>query len=97
MIYSYLPSARLLSEACNSFRLNCVEGIEANRDNINRNLKNSLMLATALNTHIGYNNAAKVAKKAHDDGTSLKAAALPLGLLDEQQFDEIVDPAKMIG
>ncbi len=97
MIYSYLQSVRLLSEACDSFRLNCVEGIEANRDNIANNLNNSLMLATALNTHIGYDNAAKIAKKAHDDGTSLKAAALALGLLDEQQFDEIVDPAKMIG
>ena len=77
--------------------MNCVSGIEANRDNISKNLNNSLMLVTALNTRIGYDNAAKIAKKAHEDGTSLKQAALALGLLDEKQFDEIVDPAKMIG
>ncbi len=97
IIYSYLQSVRLLSEACDSFRLNCVVGIEANRDNITKNLNNSLMLATALNTHIGYDNAAKIAKKAHADGTSLKHAALSLGFLDEAQFDEIVDPSRMIG
>ncbi len=97
IIYSYLQSVRLLSEACDSFRLNCVAGIEANRDNIAKNLNNSLMLATALNNHIGYDNAAKIAKKAHADGTSLKQAALSLGFLDEAQFDEIVDPSKMIG
>jgi fumarate hydratase class II len=97
LIYNYLQSLRLLSEACDSFRVNCVSGIEANRDNISKNLNNSLMLVTALNTRIGYDNAAKIAKKAHEDGTSLKQAALALGLLDEKQFDEIVDPAKMIG
>ena len=67
IIYNYLQSVRLLSEACDSFRLNCVAGIEANRDNIVKNLNNSLMLATALNTHIGYDNATKIAKKAHAD------------------------------
>jgi len=97
IIYNYLQSVRLLTEACDSFRLHCASGIEANRNNITKNLNNSLMLVTALNTHIGYDNAAKIAKKAHEDGTTLKEATLALGLLDEKQFDEIVDPSKMIG
>ena len=97
IIYNYLQSLRLLTEACDSFRLNCASGIEANRNNITKNLNNSLMLVTALNTHIGYDNAARIAKKAHEDGTTLKEATLTLGLLDEKQFDEIVDPSKMIG
>ena len=97
IIYNYLQSVRLLTEACDSFRLHCAIGIEANRKNITKNLNNSLMLVTALNTHIGYDNAAKIAKKAHEDGTTLKEATLALGLLDEKQFDEIVDPSKMIG
>lgn len=97
MIYNYLQSLRLLTEACDSFRLNCVIGIEANQNAITENLNNSLMLVTALNTHIGYDNAAKIAKKAHAEGTTLKEATVALGFLDEKQFDEIVDPAKMIG
>lgn len=97
MIYNYLQSLRLLAEACDSFRLNCVIGIEANQNAITENLNNSLMLVTALNTHIGYDNAAKIAKKAHAEGTTLKEATVALGFLDEKQFDEIVDPAKMIG
>ena len=97
IIYNYLQSLRLLTEACDSFRLNCALGIAANQNNITENLNNSLMLVTALNTHIGYDNAAKIAKKAHEDGTTLKEATLTLGLLDEKQFDEIVDPSKMIG
>lgn len=97
IIYNYLQSLKLLSEACDSFRLNCVSGIEANQNNITENLNNSLMLVTALNTHIGYDNAAKIAKKAHAEHTTLKKAALSLGFLDAKQFDEIVDPAKMIG
>lgn len=97
MIYNYLQSLRLLTEACDSFRLNCVIGIEANQNAITENLNNSLMLVTALNTHIGYDNAAKIAQKAHAEGTTLKEATVALGFLDEKQFDEIVDPAKMIG
>jgi len=97
IIHNYLQSLRLLAEACDSFRLNCAVGIEANQENITKNLNNSLMLVTALNTHIGYDNAAKIAKKAHTEGTTLKEATLALGLLDEKQFDEIVDPSKMIG
>jgi len=97
IIYNYLQSLRLLTEACDSFRLHCVSGIEANHKNITKNLNNSLMLVTALNTHIGYDNAAKIAKKAHEDGTTLKEATLALGFLDEKQFDEFVDPSKMIG
>jgi fumarate hydratase class II len=97
IIYNYLQSLRLLTEACDSFRLNCVSGIEANQNNITENLNNSLMLVTALNTHIGYDNAAKIAKKAHTEGTSLKEATVALGFLDEKQFDEIVDPSKMVG
>lgn len=97
MIYNLLTSARLLGDSCQSFEENCATGIEPNFTNIKRNLENSLMLVTALNTHIGYDNAAKIAKKAHKDGTTLKEAAVELGLLTEEQFDEWVDPRKMIG
>ncbi len=97
MIMNLLESARLLGDACVSFNVNCVVGIEPNYDNIKKNLQNSLMLVTALNTHIGYENAAKIAKKAHTEGTTLKEAALELGLVTEEQFDEWVDPSKMLG
>ena len=97
MIRNLLESARLLGDACVSFSNNCAAGIEPNYDNIKKNLNNSLMLVTALNTHIGYENAAKIAKKAHAENKTLKEAALELGLLTEEQFDEWVDPAKMIG
>jgi len=97
IIHNYLQSLRLLADSCVSFRTNCVAGIEANQANITTNLNNSLMLVTALNTHIGYDNAAKIAKKAHAEGSTLKEATLALGLLDEKKFDEIVDPSKMIG
>ncbi len=97
MIYNLLMSARLIGDACVSFNVNCAEGIEANLPFIKKNLENSLMLVTALNTHIGYENAAKIAKKAHSEGTTLKESALALGLLTEEQFDEWVDPSKMIG
>ena len=80
-----------------SFVDNCVVGIEPNQSRIDEHLRNSLMLVTALNTHIGYDNAAKIAKKAHAENTSLKEAALALELLTEEQFDEWVDPATMIG
>ncbi|MBA7584410.1 Fumarate hydratase class II [subsurface metagenome] len=97
MISNLLQSARLLGDACVSFSEKCAEGIEPNHPNISKNLKNSLMLVTALNTHIGYENAAKIAKKAHAEGKTLKEAALESGLLTEEQFDEWVDPGKMIG
>jgi fumarate hydratase class II len=97
MIHNVLNSARLLGDACESFTEHCVVGIEPNLVNINKHLENSLMLVTALNPHIGYENAAKIAKKAYADKTSLKKAALDLGLLTEQQFDEWVVPEKMIG
>ena len=92
-----LQSARILGQACLSFNVNCVEGIEPNYAEIKNKLDNSLMLVTALNTHIGYDNAAKIAKKAHADNSTLKAAALALGLLTEAQFDEWVRPENMVG
>jgi len=97
MIYNFLHSARLIGEACRSFEENCARGIEPNREMIHRHLNNSLMLVTALNTHIGYENAARIAKKAFNDGSTLKAAALELGLLTAAQFDEWVAPEKMVG
>ena len=97
IIYNILQSIRLIADACVSFTDNCVVGIEANESNIAELMNNSLMLVTALNPHIGYDNAAKIAKKAHKDGTTLKAAALELGLLSEEQFDEWVRPENMIG
>ena len=97
MIYNLLMSARLIGDACMSFNENCAVGIEANLPYIKKNLENSLMLVTALNTHIGYENATKIDKKAHAEGSTLKEAALALGLLTEEQFDEWVDPSKMIG
>lgn len=96
MIYNLLMAARLMGDACVSFNDNCAVGIEANESFIKRNLENSLMLVTALNTHIGYENAAKIAKKAHAEGTTLREAAIELDLLTSEQFDEWVDPSKMI-
>ncbi len=92
MIYNLLQSCRLLADASVSFTDNCVVGIEANRLRIDELLRQSLMLVTALNPHIGYDNAAKVAKKAHQEGTSLKEAAVALGLLTAEQFDQWVRP-----
>ncbi|KAJ2487849.1 hypothetical protein EV174_000280 [Coemansia sp. RSA 2320] len=97
MIYNVLHSVRLLSDGSNSFRLNCVTGIQANRERINKLLHESLMLVTALNPYIGYDNAAAAAKKAHKEGTTLKAAAVALGSLNEQQFDQWVRPEEMLG
>jgi len=97
MVYNLLMSARLIGDACVSFNENCAVGIEPNHPYIKKNLENSLMLVTALNTHIGYENAASIAKKAHKEGITLKEAALALGMLTESEFDEWVDPAKMIG
>lgn len=96
IIFNFLMAARLLGDACVSFNDNCALGIEANLSVIKKNLENSLMLVTALNTHIGYENAAKIAKKAHHEGTTLRQAAIELGLVNNEQFDEWVDPAKMI-
>ena len=96
LIYNLLQSIRLLADGCNSFNNNCAIGIEPNADNIDKNLYGSLMLVTALNTHIGYDNAAAIAKKAHKEGTTLKEAALSLNLLTSEQFDEWVQPKQMI-
>ena len=96
MIYNLLQAARLLGDACVSFTKNAVVGIEPNDKKIKQNLENSLMLVTALNTHIGYEKAAKIAKKAHAEGTTLRESALELGFLTDEEFTEWVDPAKMI-
>ena len=96
MIYNVLQSIRLIADGCNSFTDNCVVGIEANTARIDKLMNESLMLVTALNPHIGYDNAAKIAKKAHAEGTSLKDAAVALGLLTEEQFKEWVRPLDMI-
>ncbi len=97
MIYNLLQSIRLIADACEMFNENCAVGIEPNNANIKKFLDNSLMLVTALNPHVGYDNAAKIAKKAHADGSTLKEAAVALGLLTAEEFDEKVRPEKMIG
>ncbi len=97
MAANFLQSARLIGDACVSFTDHCAEGIEPNYDGIKKHLENSLMLVTALNPHIGYENAAKIAKKAHKENTSLREAAIALGLLSDEQFDEWVRPEDMIG
>jgi fumarate hydratase, class II len=96
MIYNLLMAARLLGDACVSFNDKCASGIQANLPVIKQNLENSLMLVTALNTHIGYDNAARIAKKAHEEGTTLRQAAISLNLVTDEQFNEWVDPRKMI-
>jgi len=97
MIYNLLQSAQLLGDAAQSFADNLVRGMEANEARIAEMMHNSLMLVTALNPHIGYDQAAKVAKKAYADGTSLKGAAVELGMLTEEQFDAWVRPEQMLG
>jgi fumarate hydratase class II len=97
VIHDFLMSARLIADGCDSFRAHCAAGIEPAPDRIRRNLADSLMLVTALNPHIGYDNAARIAKKAHADGTTLKQAALALGLVTEEQFDAWVVPERMVG
>ena len=92
-----IESARLIGDACNSFSENCAMGIKANEPVVKRHLENSLMLVTALNTKIGYYKAAEIAKYAHKNGTTLKEAAVGLGHVTESEYDEIVDPSKMIG
>jgi len=96
MIANLLQSARLIGDACVSFNDNCAVGIEPSEKDIKKNLENSLMLVTALNTHIGYEKAAEIAKKAHKEGSTLREASLALGYLTEEEFDKWVDPAKMI-
>jgi len=95
MVYNFIHSAHLMTDACQMFREHCAEGIEVNKDKIDDYVENCLMLVTALNQKIGYDNAAKIAKKAHADGSSLKEATLALGLLSAAEFDEAVVPERM--
>jgi len=97
MAANLLQSATLLGDACVSFDVHCAKGIEPNREVIKRHLDNSLMLVTALNTHIGYDKSAKIAKTAHENGTTLKEEAVNLGFLTAEQFDEWVNPLEMTG
>ncbi|MDP4115863.1 MAG: class II fumarate hydratase [Bacteroidota bacterium] len=97
IIFNVLQSIKLISDACSSFTDNCIVGVQANELVIKKNLENSLMLVTSLNPHIGYDNAAKVAKKAHKENKTLKEAAIELGLLTAEKFDEVVRPEKMLG
>jgi fumarate hydratase class II len=97
MIYNFLHSARLIGDACVSFNDHCAMGIEPIAANIKRNLDNSLMLVTALNTRIGYYKAAEIAQKAHKEGKTLKETAVGLGYVTPEEFDEWVDPATMVG
>ena len=94
--YNVLQSTRLLADAMRSFDLNCAVGIEPNRENIDRFLNDSLMLVTALNPHIGYENAAKIAKRAHQNGTTLKEEAIALRFMTAEEFDQYVKPGEMI-
>ncbi len=95
LIFNYLHSVELLADACDRFTEFCVEGLEPDLAQINKHLTNSLMLVTALNPHIGYDNAAKAAKKAHKEGTTLRESVLALELMSGEKFDEVVDPAAM--
>lgn len=97
IIYNVLQSIDLLADACNSFTNNCLKDIIANKGRLKQNLENSLMLVTALNPVIGYDKAAKVAKKALYENISLKQAAAELGFIKPEEFDKWVDPKKMIG
>lgn len=97
IVFNVLNSTRLLADACESFEEHCVEGIQVNKSRVKQHLDNSLMLVTALNPHIGYDNAAKVAKYAHENDTTLKDAAQKLSLLDPAKFDQLVRPEDMLG
>jgi fumarate hydratase class II len=97
IIYNVLQSIRLLADVADSFREHCVEGLEPSRKNIAAHLENSLMLVTALNSRVGYDNAAKIAKTAYANGSTLKEEAVRLGLLSAEEFEQLVDPRKMIG
>ena len=96
IIYNFLQSVRLLADGIISFNDNCVTGIKANKEKMNHNLYNSLMLVTALNPYIGYENAAKTAKKAYKDGISLKESCVSLGFLTEEEFDKVFHPEEMV-
>ena len=95
MIHNFLHSVRLLHDACHSFVKYCISGIELNREQIDKNLKDSLMLVTALNPHIGYDKAAQVAKNAHKKGISLRESVVELGFLSGEEFDSLVKPEEM--
>ena len=97
MVHNVLESLHLIGDACVAFNDNCAAGLEPNRERISENLGKNLMLVTALNRHIGYDKAAAIAKKAHKEGLTLKAAALALGHLSEEEFDEYVVPGEMVG
>tara|TARA_B110000438_G_scaffold224854_1_gene218782 strand:+ start:348 stop:1742 length:1395 start_codon:yes stop_codon:yes gene_type:complete len=97
MIHNLLHSARILSDSCRAFTTKCVEGMEPVRENIAAHLENSLMLVTALNNHIGYDKSSKIAKLAHEKGTTLRSAALELGYLTDEEFDAWVRPEQMTG
>ena len=97
VIHNFLQSVRLLADSATSFADNCAVGIQANRARIDELLRNSLMLVTALNPHIGYDKAAKIAKNAHQKGTTLKESALQLGFVTSEDFDKWVRPEDMIG
>lgn len=96
IIYNFLQSAKILSDGISSFDSKCAKGIEANEEKMDENLEKSLMLVTALNPYIGYENAAKVSNLAHQEGITLKEAVVKLGYLDEEEFDKIVDPESMV-
>jgi fumarate hydratase class II len=96
IIHNFMHSTSLLAHSCSAFTKYCMEGIEANREQLARYVSNSLMLVTALSPHIGYDNAAKVAKKAHHDGTTLREACIALGLLNGEDFDRLVRPENML-
>ena len=96
IIYNLLQSVQLLGDGCRSFGEKCVAGIKANEPVIARYVENSLMLVTALNQHIGYDKAARIAKEAHAKGVTLKEAAVDLGILSAEKFDELVVPEKMV-
>jgi fumarate hydratase class II len=97
IVFNVLHSTRLLADACRSFNEHCVAGIEPDRERIGHYVRNSLMLVTALNPRIGYDKAAKVAQKAHAEGTSLRAACVALGFLTGDEFDRLVRPEAMLG
>ena len=97
IIHNVLQSITLLADACDSFRARCIDGLEVDRQRVGRLMGKSLMLVTALNRHIGYDNAAKVAKKAYQDGTTLREAVVALGLMSAEEFDRAVVPSQMVG
>ena len=97
MIFNLLHSIELLSDACTSFTKHCLDGLEPNHEKIQSHLENSLMLVTALNNHIGYDHAAKIAKNAHEKNLTLRESALALNMLTNAEFDQWVKPDQMVG